>query len=178
MDRRIALASLGACAWPGGLAARAAVPLRSLAVMRIELQDDNLNPATVADQERRLLEARAQLQQLLVRHGLYRVLDAAPAAELLDRLHARHAYVYQCDDCILQVGGLLGAELVMSSWVQKVSELILNFNVQIHDVALQRLVLSKSVDMRGNNDESWTRAVDYLVRDMAAKRAANPRYGQ
>ncbi|MDE2368403.1 MAG: DUF3280 domain-containing protein [Burkholderiales bacterium] len=151
--------------------------LRSIAVMDIELIDEHLNPATMADQERRLREARIQLQRLLAERGLYRVLDPEPAQALLTDLHAQQAFLYRCDDCVIQFGHRLGADLVMSSWVQKVSELILNFNVQVHDVAQQRLVLSKSVDMRGNNDVSWTRAVDYLVRGMAEKRAANPRYG-
>ncbi|MEO7338269.1 MAG: DUF2380 domain-containing protein, partial [Caldimonas sp.] len=61
--------------------------------------------------------------------------------------------------------------------VQKVSELILNVNVQIYDVKAQKVVFTKSVDMRGNEDESWMRAVRYLVRDMAEKRERNPRYG-
>lgn len=57
-------------------------------------------------------------------------------------------------------------------------ELILNLNVQIYDVKAQKVVFSKSVDMRGNNDVSWRRAVPYLVRDMAEKRERNPSYGQ
>ena len=32
--------------------------------------------------------------------------------------------------------------------------------------------------MRGNEDLSWTRAVHYLVRDMAEKRERNLRYDQ
>jgi hypothetical protein len=151
--------------------------LRSIAVMDVELIDDHLNPDTVADQERRLREARIQLQQLLASRSLYRVLDPEPAQALLTRLHEQQAFLYRCDDCVFQFGSLLGADLVMSSWVQKVSELILNFNVQIHDVAQQRMVLSKSVDMRGNNDVSWTRAIDYLVRAMVEKRAESPKYG-
>ncbi len=92
-------------------------------------------------------------------------------------LRAQQEFLYRCDDCVQQVGRLLGVELAMSAWVQKVSELILNLNVQIHDVRSGTLVMSKSVDMRGNEDASWNRAVTYLVRDMAEKRARNPRYG-
>jgi hypothetical protein len=66
----------------------------------------------------------------------------------------------------------------MTPWVQKVSELILNLNVQIYDVKADRVLFSKSVDMRGNENQSWTRAVRYLVRDMAEKRERNPSYGQ
>lgn len=47
--------------------------------MDVELVDDHLNPDTVADQERRLRDARSPLQQVLASRGLYRVLDRAPA---------------------------------------------------------------------------------------------------
>ena len=155
-----------------------AAPLRSLAVLDFELVDEQNNPLTKAAQLLRLAQATAQIQRELAERGLYRVLDAAPSAGLQAKLRDQQEYLYRCDDCADQVGRLLGAELVMATWVQKVSELILNLNVQIYDVKAQQVLLSKSVDMRGNDDTSWTRAVRYLVRDMADKRARNPRYGQ
>jgi hypothetical protein len=47
--------------------------------------------------------------------------------------------------------------------VQKVSNLILNVNLQIREVASGRLVQSGSVDIRGNTDESWRRGTVYLM---------------
>ena len=105
-------------------------------------------------------------------------LDLKMRDERIEKLRAQQEFFYRCDDCAAQVGQQLGVDLVMTPWVQKVSELILNFNVQIFDVPAARVIFSKSVDMRGNEDESWRRAVRYLVRDMAEKRAVNPRYGQ
>lgn len=153
-------------------------PLRSLAVLDFELVDEQNNPLTKAAQLLRLAQATRQIQRELAERGLYRVIDAAPSADLQAKLRNQQEYLYRCDDCAEQVGLLLGADLVMATWVQKVSELILNLNVQIYDVKAQQVLLSKSVDMRGNDDTSWTRAVRYLVRDMADKRERNPRYGQ
>jgi hypothetical protein len=85
--------------------------------------------------------------------------------------------MYRCEDCARQVGQQLDTDYAITGWVQKVSELILNFNIEVHDVRRGRVVLSKSVDLRGNNDDSWQRAVRFLVRDMAQKRQANPKYG-
>jgi Protein of unknown function (DUF2380) len=187
MNRRLLLAAActGAliCAWHplpalAGAAESAAPPLRSLAVLDFELVDDQNNPVTKADQERRLAEATRQLTAELSQLGLYRVVDAAPSAALQRTLRSQQEYLYRCDDCAVRVGRLLSAELVAGTWVQKVSELILNVNVQIVDVAAQKVIFSKSVDLRGNDDESWRRAVHYLVRDMAEKRARNPSYGQ
>lgn len=185
MDRRSWLGS--ACAvvfsvpWlpvraqPGSAAPRS---LRSLAVLDFELVDDQNNPLTKAVQEVRLRRATLQLQRELAERQLYRVVDPAPSQELQRVLRTQQEFLYRCDDCAEQVGRLLGVDLVMATWVQKVSELILNLNVQIYDVMAQKVVFSKSVDMRGNDDVSWSRAVPYLVRDMAEKRERNPRYGQ
>lgn len=152
--------------------------LPSVVVMEFDFVDDQKNPATVDAQIRRLREAHVQLQRELAERGLYRVLDPAPVGALQRRLREQQEFMYRCDDCAHQVGSAAGADLVITAWVQKVSELILNVNLQVHDVAGQKLLLSKSVDMRSNDDVSWSRAVRYLVRDMAEKRAVNPRYGR
>ncbi len=185
MDRRgwlqAACAGVVGVAWlPGWAQPDGATPgpLRSLAVLDFELVDDQNNPLTKAVQEVRLRSATSQLQQELAQRQLYRVVDPAPSEELQRKLRSQQEFLYRCDDCAEQVGRLLGTDLVMATWVQKVSELILNLNVQIYDVQAQKVMFSKSVDMRGNDDVSWTRAVRYLVRDMAEKRERNPKYGQ
>jgi Protein of unknown function (DUF2380) len=156
----------------------APLALRSLAVLEFELVDEQNNPLTKAAQALRLANATLQLRRELTERQLYRVVDVSASQELQQKLRAQQEYLYRCDDCAQQVGVALGVELVMTPWVQKVSELILNLNVQIVDVKTAKPMFSKSVDMRGNEDASWSRAVRYLVRDMAEKREINPRYGQ
>ena len=176
----IALAALVAVWYPTNAQTVGATTssLRSIAVLDFELVDDQNNPLTKAAQEVRLRDATLQLRQELAERRLYAVVDSAPSQTHQDKLRSQQEFLYRCDDCAAQVGKLLGVELVMTPWVQKVSELILNLNVQIYDVNADKVVFSKSVDMRGNEDQSWTRAVRYLVRDMAEKRERNPRYGQ
>ena len=41
----------------------------------------------------------------------------------------------------------------------KVSNLILNMNVYLADVASQKMAFVHSVDIRGNTDESWMRSL-------------------
>ncbi len=190
MNRRTwlnaATATAFALAWgPGGAQPAGAQPAsappgtqRSLVVLEFELVDDQNNPVTKEAQDVRLRNATLQLQRELTARQLYRVVDPAPSQELQRKLRAQQEFLYRCDDCAAQVGQLLGVDLVMATWVQKVSELILNLNVQILDVKTQAVVFTKSVDMRGNQDATWTRAVSYLVRDMAEKRERNPKYGQ
>jgi hypothetical protein len=178
LERACAVLAAGCGAASFARAAADPVPrLHTLAVLDVELIDEQDNPLTRAAQEARLRNATRQLQQELRERRLYDVLDNAPAQALQQRLRAQQEYLFQCEDCCDQIGRLLGAELVMASWVQKVSELILNLNVQVYSVGARRIVLGKSVDMRGNADLSWTRAVSYLVREMAQRREREPAYG-
>ena len=59
----------------------------------------------------------------------------------------------------------LGAKYSVTGWVQKVSNLILNVNIVMRDAETGQMIWGKSVDVRGNTDESWSRALDYLVRN-------------
>ena len=87
---------------------------------------------------------------------------------------AAHASNLQaCGGCDIRLAEELGADLAMTGVVQKVSNLILNINIFLRDVHTGKLVAAASTDMRGNTDESWTRATSYLVRN----RLLAPNYG-
>jgi hypothetical protein len=61
----------------------------------------------------------------------------------------------------------------MTAWVQKVSNLILNINIQIRDVQSGLIMLNKSVDIRGNTETSWLRGIRYMARSMEEKGQGN-----
>jgi hypothetical protein len=157
--------------------ASAAEPLPTVAVLGFELVDEQPDPAHAAVLNRRLAALERQLQQGLQERGLYRVIDTAPAQDLIDGLRAQHAFVYRCNACLSEVGQRLGTRLVVVGWVQKVSNLILNINVSVRDAATDAEVLAKSVDLRGNTDETWARGMAFMLRDWSERRARNPRYG-
>lgn len=164
-------------AWPLGLVS-AASPLPRLAVLEAEIADDHDNPATRDAQRQRLGALAAYVRQALTAQGLYEVVDLTPAAALIDRLTGQRAALHDCDSCADDIGRALGVDLVMTPWVLKTSELILTLSLQIYSVRAGRLVHMKSVQMRGNRDDSWQRAASYLVRDMAERRALRADYGQ
>jgi Protein of unknown function (DUF2380) len=62
-------------------------------------------------------------------------------------------------------GGRIGAELAITGTVQKVSNLILNMNIYVRDASSGATIAAMSADMRGNTDESWSRTLDWLVRN-------------
>lgn len=151
---------------------------RSLAVASFELIEENPNPAVAADLARRLAAAETQMREGLTQLGLYRVAEAGTAKQTIEQLKKQHEYLYRCIDCAQVIGKAAKTDLVLMGWVQKVSELILNINVEVRDTATNNVILAKSVDLRGNNDESWTRGVKFMLRDWAERRQRNPKYGQ
>ena len=70
-----------------------------------------------------------------------------------------------CGGCEFGYGKELSADYVAWIVVQKVSDLILNINVYMADVAAGKLAFVHSVDIRGDTDESWTRGITYLVKN-------------
>lgn len=148
-----------------------------IAVIGFELVDDHPDPARTPALEQRLAALTVQLSQGLAERGLYRVVDTAPARALIDRARETNAFVYRCNGCFGEAARTLGTRLVVVGWVQRVSELILNINVSVRDARSDTEVLAKSVDLRGNNDESFRRGMAFMLRDWAERRARNPRYG-
>ncbi len=89
-----------------------------------------------------------------------RLVDVGPAAKQI----ADAGHLYGCNRCAIAIAGSLGADLALTGTVQKVSNLILNINIYLDDVATKKRLLVASVDIRGNTDESWSRGLSYLVR--------------
>jgi hypothetical protein len=119
---------------------------RSLALMDFELIDEmRAFESEQARQEtdRRLVLITTELAKELESRSMYRVLDRDEAP---------------------------GAERIALCWVQKVSNLILNINIEVRSVATGETVYAKSVDIRGNTDETWLRGVRRLVDNIEERR--------
>ena len=162
----------------GQLAGAAESEPPTLAVLVFDLVDDHPDPVRAELLRPRLAAIKTQLEKGLHERGLYRVLDPAAAQDLINIQRASNEFLYRCNDCLADVGKRLDTRLVAVGWVQRVSELILNINVMVLDSQTGVEVLSKSVDLRGNTDETWARGVNFMLRDWAERRTRNPRYGQ
>jgi hypothetical protein len=142
-----------------------------VAVFDFELVDTSLQgevngPRT--DEQGRLIRVGDQLRKELTESGKFHLLDISPVDAA-----AHGSNLQACGGCDVQYAQRLGADLVITGVVQKVSNLILNINIYVRDVHSGGLVTSASADMRGNTDESWSRAMSYLVRN----RLLAPNYG-
>ena len=159
--RAAQLACLAALALVLALGPAAAAP--KAAVFDFELADTSLEGATNgprADEQARLLAISDRLRARLAASGRYAVVDIAPVAA-----DAHASNLQACGGCDVRLARALGADLAVTGVVQKVSNLILNMNIYVRDAETGNLVAGASADFRGNTDESWSRALDWLLRN-------------
>jgi Protein of unknown function (DUF2380) len=142
-----------------------AVPPK-LVVLDVELTGDLGGAEFAAEHQARLNLASDKLRERLSHTGLYQLVDRASAQSDMDELKSQYLYLHDCNGCDLDLGRKLGADQVFVAWVNRVSALILSLTYEIHDVATGQIIARKSFDFRGDNDTSWTHAIDYMVRDL------------
>jgi Protein of unknown function (DUF2380) len=139
--------------------------LTRLAVLDIELTGDLGGPELGEAHAVRVEAASTRLREELRRTHLYEVADNSPAQELIERFESVQ-YLHKCNGCDLDIAKALGAEQVLVAWIHRVSNLILTLNFEIRDVTTGNVSVRSSFGFRGDNDAAWTRAVEYLVRDL------------
>ena len=132
-------------------AVHAAAP--KVAVFDFEFVDTSIEGATNGprgDEGARLARLDREMRQRLAQSGRADVVDVA---RVVDRTRARD--LRTCGGCDAKFASELGAKYSVTGWVQKVSNLFLNMNIVVRDAGTGEVIGSKSVDMRGNTDESW-----------------------
>lgn len=156
---------------PGGGALDAAAPTDvsrrpTLAVLDLELSGDLGGQELTAEHDARLRIESLRLRHDLENTGLYQVVDNEPAMRTIEHLKAQQQYLHDCNGCDLDVARQLQADLILVAWVNRVSGLILTLTYEIHDVKSGQIASRKSYDFRGDSDNAWNHAIDYMVRDL------------
>ena len=142
-----------------------------VAVFDFELIDTSLEGearGTRADEQARLVHVSEQLRLRLAGSGRFTVVDIAPVAS-----EAKAQNLQSCGGCDVDLAKRAGADLAVTGTVQRVSNLILNMTIYVRDASSSATVAVMNADMRGNTDESWSRTLDWLVRN----RLLAPDYG-
>jgi hypothetical protein len=136
-------------------------PVKTVALLSVQFLNDHedLEPTTAAERTR-LASIEALFQSEA--SGRYRFIPipADAAAKI-----AASQEIGSCGGCEFDYGKQFGADYAAWIVVQKVSDLILNINVYMADVAGKKLTFVHSVDIRGNTDESCARGLIYLVKN-------------
>jgi hypothetical protein len=136
---------------------------RSVALLGVHFQNDNEMYEPTSDAERvRLEKVGDAFTHLIANSGRFEVMPV-PAA-MAAKIKAGQT-LGECGGCELDYGATLRVDEIAWINVQKVSNLILNLNVYMADVKLKKMTFVRSVDIRGNTDESWMRSVTYLVKN-------------
>ena len=156
------LASIAAGA-PPTAAATPSEPAKSVALLNVQFLNDHadLEPTTAAERARLALVG-SLFKAKLEASGRYKFVSipANVAAKV-----AAGPEIGACGGCEFGYGKELGADTVAWIVVKKVSDLILNINVYMGDVAARKLTFVHSVDIRSDTDESWSRGITYLVKN-------------
>ncbi|HEY9039013.1 MAG TPA: DUF3280 domain-containing protein [Roseovarius sp.] len=111
------------------------------------------------DEADRLALLEEEVRKQFTDQGLT-LLDLAPIAEKLEST----TNPANCYGCEIRMARELGADYVLVGVVQKVSNLILAMNLVMRDVATEKVVASRVVDIRSNTDDSWLRGMRYILK--------------
>ncbi|MCI4680632.1 DUF3280 domain-containing protein [Rhodoblastus acidophilus] len=137
--------------------------VKSIAFLGVQFLNDHEAQEPTTDAERaRLVSIEELFKSKLEASGRYKFVQIP--ADTKAKI-ARGAAMGNCGGCEVGYGEQLHSDLVAWVVVQKVSNLILNLNVYVADVATKKMTFIQSVDIRGNTDESWMRGMTYIVKN-------------
>jgi hypothetical protein len=155
---RLLLASLALML--AGVSAAQASP--KAAIFPFELIDVSLSGQYLgprADEAQRLALATEELRSLAAREAGYEVIDLEGLKSDIERIGPFH----KCDGCETDIARRAGAEIALTGTVRKISELVLVVHIYVRDVSTGKVTDAHRVELRGNSDETWLRAVRRLV---------------
>ena len=135
-----------------------------LAIFTFELYDTSLegevrgaDPAEAA----RLEMITDLLRDAYRDKGGYELVDTDAMQERL----ATMPKLRTCNGCESRLARELGADQVVTGFVQKISTLILSLSMSVHDAGTGDLLRKYNASIRGNTNESWAHGVRYLIRN-------------
>ncbi len=131
-----------------------------VAVFDFELIDSSLDGQTLGSnpaESNRLGLLSTQLRAWIDAESGWKNCDMAPVLN-----EARAANLSACG-CIPRLIQSVGGRLAVVGSVHKVSNLILNINVDIFDATTGQMIVQQNADIRSNSDSSWKRGLDWLI---------------
>jgi len=160
MRSSVILHAVLAWAVSAGIAGAEANGIPRVAFFGFDLINSSLEPpnpledrrlAMLADRFREKLDASGRFKIVTIPTDVRKEIADGPA-------------IRNCNGCQRDLARKVGADWAAWGTVQKVSSLILNLNVYMEDAQTGKPKFVKSVDIRGNTDESWRHGLDYMLR--------------
>ncbi len=136
---------------------------RKILFLGTKFQNDHEGQEPTSEAERGRIHAIEDiLKSQLEATGSFRFIP--DSSEIKSKISGGQT-IGDCGGCEIDFGMRSGADISAWMTVQKVSNLILNINLYMIDVRQRKIILAQSVDIRGNTDLSWTRGMNYLVKN-------------
>ncbi len=131
-----------------------------VAFFGFSLINTSLEP-TKPEEEARIKMIDELLRQRLEASGKFRIVPISAEAQK----NLRQAAIENCNGCERVAAIASGADWAAWGTVQEVSNLILNINLYMEDARSSQMEFVKSVDIRGNTDDSWQHGVNYILKN-------------
>jgi hypothetical protein len=157
----LALASILAS---GSQAQEEAPQPQKLAVFDLELDDFSAGgplAGETPDETERLKRMSTLARRLLAHSGLFTLIETGDAADTRVKEH----WLRKCDGCEAEIAHRLGAELSFIGYFRKVSRMEQVLEIRVRDAKTGELLNVSNTDLRNETDESWSRALIYLIKN-------------
>ena len=128
----------------------------------------DFDAAGISSQDAKVLTNR--VRAILVRQGLYTVIDRGKMQTILEEQDFQQTGCVS-DECVVEVGALLGASIMMAGSIGKFGSLW-TIEMRLIDVATSRITRSSSYDIQGAMELLLTQGIPEAVKDITAFKAA------
>lgn len=155
-------AVLAAAIVPSQAWSETARPIK-LAVFEMELEDFSAGGPIAGEspiETARLKRMTNLARELLAASGLFEIVDVSGSRHAM----VEERWLRKCNGCDADAARELGAEMSFVGFYRKVSIMEQCLEFRIRDVKTGELVNASQADLRGETDESWSRALKYLIR--------------
>lgn len=143
-----------------------AADTKTVAVLDTELIIDNKPTPHSADrpgEKERAGYMAEHIARALDGSGYYEVVALQQARQTIEQQKNAQRYLHKCNSCIRKIGQELDVDYVATSWVQVVSNLIVNLNLVLYDAETGDAVRTSFIDIRGNNNSTWRNGTNYML---------------
>lgn len=114
-----------------------------------------------AEETARLGRVTRHVREELTASGRYQLVD--PTAVETDTM--RQHWLRNCNACDADIAQAAGAEQSLLGIFRKLSVMQQMLEFQIRDAKTGRIIAQMQTDLRGETDESWTRAATWLIKN-------------
>jgi hypothetical protein len=176
----LAVFSLAGAPAPGHAAEPAQAPqpaketgAQTLAVFPFSYREAVPRPAAALDEahRKRLAAMTEQLRKALAKSDRYSLVSVSETPKTEEPASPRLVGVpaAECVSCALDSAKAAGAELAMIAEVEKVTAIVFAVTVSTYDVASGNEIAEHRVDVRGDDDATWRKGVEWLIRNRLLK---------